>query len=96
MLIEFDPPRLKEGRYTMLSVNSLKPAVPSLKATKVPEKPMATNALELLEVNEKLFKMLPTAEAVKLDAMPLDVLRLVASSPGLSIMSEMVKSPITS
>jgi hypothetical protein len=96
MLIEFAPPRLKEGRYTMLSVNSLKPAMPSLKATKVPEKPMVMNALELLAVNEKVFRMLPTAEAVKLDAMPLEVLRLVASSPGLSIMSEMVKSPIIS
>jgi hypothetical protein len=52
---------------------------PSLKATKVPEKPMAVKALVLLAVNEKLFRMALTCEASNPAAMPLEVLRLAAS-----------------
>ena len=80
----------------MLSLNSLKPAAPSLKAKKVPEKPMAVKALLLLAVNEKLFRMAVICEASNPAAMPLEVLLLAANCPGLSMMSKPAKSPITS
>ncbi|MFM1798149.1 MAG: hypothetical protein RLZZ117_427 [Cyanobacteriota bacterium] len=66
----------------MLSVDSLKPAILSLKAMNVPEKPMAVNARELLAVKEKMLRMEPTSGADKPRAIPFELLRVAVSAPG--------------
>jgi hypothetical protein len=61
------------------SFAELKPATASLKATKVPARPVTVNALALLAVKTPLVSTVEIAAALKLAALPTEVVSVVAT-----------------
>ena len=66
----------------MESLEESKPAIVSLKAINVPEKPMAVKAQETLGANEKVFRIDPTCFADNPAAVPVELLSTIEAVPG--------------